>query len=147
MKTFFKELLEYSHHYNQRLVQLFLSHQDAISDRSLQLMNHLVNAQHIWNCRIMETEPKMGVWHLHPLDDLAKVDTENFALAVNIVEQRNLETVIAYINTKGDHYSHSIRDILFHVINHSTHHRAQISSDLKINKVDPIPMDFIFYKR
>lgn len=147
MKPFFKALFEYSYHFNQKLMEIFLAHQDATSDRSLQLLNHLVNAQHVWNSRIIDTPPKMGVWDLHLFEDLRKLDKENMEQSINIVEQTDLQNIIAYTNTKGDRYSNSVRDILFHIINHSTHHRAQISSDLKINGVEPIPMDYIFYKR
>jgi len=35
--------------------------------------------------------------------------------------------------------------VLFHVVNHGTHHRAQIVSALRQLKIDPIPQDYIFY--
>jgi len=147
MKSFFKELYEYSHHFNQRLMEIFLAHQDATSDRSLQLLNHLVNAQHVWNSRILGISPRLGVWDLHLFEDLKSLDIENMNQSIYILDQKDLENIISYTNTKGGQYSNIIRDILFHVINHSTHHRAQISSDLKINGIEPIPMDYVFYKR
>jgi uncharacterized damage-inducible protein DinB len=44
-------------------------------------------------------------------------------------------------------FSNTIKDILFHMINHSTHHRAQIAMDMRNNKLEPLPLDYIFYKR
>ena len=50
-------------------------------------------------------------------------------------------------NSKGETFSNKIKDILFHIINHSTYHRAQIATDLKQNGIEPINTDYIFYKR
>ncbi|HSJ67632.1 MAG TPA: DinB family protein [Anditalea sp.] len=147
MESFFKELFEYSHHFNQKLMDTMLTHPEPTSDRSLQLLNHLVNAHHIWNNRIMEMPPKTGVWDLHLFEDIKKSDSENLGMSISIVDQIEMDKMIMYTNSQGVKFTNSVRDILFHIINHSTHHRAQISSDLKINGVPPIPMDYIFFKR
>ena len=54
---------------------------------------------------------------------------------------------IIYKNSKGIEFSNTVQDVIFHVINHSTYHRAQIASDLKANGIEPINTDYIFYKR
>ncbi|NNG11293.1 MAG: damage-inducible protein DinB, partial [Arenibacter sp.] len=41
----------------------------------------------------------------------------------------------------------TITDMLFHIINHSTHHRGQISVDLRNNAIEPPVLDYAFYKR
>ena len=144
---FFKELFDYCHYYNLKLIQTILQHQDRTSDRALQLINHVVNAQHVWNSRILNISPQLGVWDMNSLEELEKWDRENFDQSIQIIDQNDMDEIIAYTTTKGDHYRSSIRDILFHIINHATHHRAQIIIDLKIINVEPIPMDYIFYKR
>ncbi|MCH7396746.1 hypothetical protein MM236_02050 [Belliella sp. DSM 107340] len=52
-----------------------------------------------------------------------------------------------YSNSKGQKYSSSVRDILFHIINHSTYHRSQIASELKNQGIEPLITDYIFFKR
>jgi uncharacterized damage-inducible protein DinB len=54
---------------------------------------------------------------------------------------------ITYETTEGRTFSNTLQDILFHVINHSTHHRAQIAADFRANGLEPLALDYIFYKR
>ena len=39
----------------------------------------------------------------------------------------------------------NVWQVLFHVVNHGTHHRAQISAILRQLGVEPQPQDFVFY--
>ena len=146
MKEFFEDLYAYNHHINQKMADMILLHQKTVSDRNIQLFNHLVNAHHVWNNRILGTPGKIGVWDLHPLDELIKIDHENLSSSLHILDI-DLERNIDYINTENKSYTNSVRDILFHIINHSTHHRAQITSDLKLHKIEPLVTDYIVFKR
>jgi uncharacterized damage-inducible protein DinB len=88
-----------------------------------------------------------GVWQLHNSEDLKNIDRENYLKTLEILEQYEIDQKVTYTNLKGQTFSNSIRDILFHVINHSTYHRGQIASELKQCGIDPIVSDFIFYSR
>jgi uncharacterized damage-inducible protein DinB len=147
MKTFFGELLDYSHHYNNEIIMLFSTHPDKVSERAQTLISHVVNAHAIWNSRILNQESKVGVWQLNDMENLKKWNVENLNTSKQILDQFELEQIVKYINTKGQAFESSIRDILFHVINHSTHHRAQLATEIKIAGMEPIVMDYIFYKR
>jgi uncharacterized damage-inducible protein DinB len=54
---------------------------------------------------------------------------------------------IAYKNTRGESFENSVRDILFHINNHSTHHRAQIAARIREAGITPPTSDYIFYRR
>ncbi|MEM1003550.1 MAG: DinB family protein, partial [Bacteroidota bacterium] len=54
---------------------------------------------------------------------------------------------IDYVNSKGNAYGNELKDILFHIINHATHHRGQILVDMRNHKMEPPVLDYIFYKR
>ncbi|TNF76236.1 MAG: damage-inducible protein DinB, partial [Bacteroidetes bacterium] len=54
---------------------------------------------------------------------------------------------IIYENTEGRSFSNTLQDILFHIVNHSTHHRGQITMDFRKNGMDPPLLDYILYKR
>lgn len=58
-----------------------------------------------------------------------------------------LKKKISYKNSRGERFENSVRDILFHVINHSTYHRGQIATDCKLHGMTPLATDYIFYKR
>lgn len=62
-------------------------------------------------------------------------------------DEEGLNKKYAYNNIKGDAFEDSLYDILFHVINHSTHHRAQISKILRQHDIAPPVMDYIAYLR
>lgn len=54
---------------------------------------------------------------------------------------------INYTNTKGESFVNTIGDIMAHVANHGTHHRAQIASAIRGEGFAPPATDLIFYIR
>lgn len=147
MKAFFKEMFEYSHKFNQEYIALMLREKNQTTQKAQKLMSHIVNAQQIWNNRIEKTIEPAKVWQVHPIEQLAEIDTSNFQASVTLVNKSDFDKEITYVNSQGMSFTNKIRDILFHVINHSTYHRAQIASELKAKGVEPPVSDYIFYKR
>jgi len=147
MKTFFKELFDYSHHFNQQLFEVIEHNPDKVSDKTILLFSHLLNAHQIWNNRIEPEQPIYGVWQLHPVQDLQAIDQRNYEKTLQILGKFDLEQVIHYANSKGTVFNNSVRDILFHAVNHSTYHRAQIATEFKQHGLEPLMTDFIMYKR
>lgn len=147
MKQFFKELFEYSHHFNQKLADVFNDNQDKTSEKAVKLYNHILNAHQIWNNRIDPKQTTFGVWELHAAQDLKSIDKANYEQTLQILDTFDLNEIISYSNSKGQGFSNNIRDILFHVINHSTYHRGQIATEFKQHGLDPLVTDYIFYKR
>lgn len=147
MNPFFKEIFEYSHHFNQKLFDIISDNPDKISEKSVRLFNHILNAHQIWNNRINPQQPTFGVWELHDTQDLKNIDKTNYELTLHILGTFTLSETISYSNSKGQTFSNSIRDILFHIINHSTYHRAQIATEFRQSGLEPLATDYIFYKR
>jgi uncharacterized damage-inducible protein DinB len=147
MKPFFKELFEYSNHFNQKLADIFNESPDKTSEKAIKLFNHLLNAHQIWNNRIEPKQTPSGVWELNSVQDLKNIDNSNYEQTLFILDNFDLNTPIEYTNSKGDTFSNNIRDIYFHVINHSTHHRGQIASEFRQYGLNPLVSDYIFYKR
>ena len=147
MKQFFKELFEYNHHFNQKLWDLFNDHPGKTSEKAVKFYNHILNAHQLWNNRIEPKQTPFGVWEIHLFQDLKTIDKTNYEQTLLILEKFNLEDSISYTNTQGQKFSNTIRDILFHTVNHSTYHRAQIATECKQNGLEPLVTDFILYKR
>lgn len=145
MNAFFRELFQYNHHCNRQLINA-LAHQE-VSPKSILLMSHVLCAHQIWNNRILSLQAVFGVWQLHDVADMTQINDENYQHSLKILADSSVEEVITYRTSKGDEFSNSVRDLLFHVINHSTYHRAQIATDFKQHGVNPIATDYIFYKR
>ncbi len=147
MKNFFKELFAYGHHFNQKLGDTFITKPNQTSEKSVKLYNHILNAHQIWNCRIKTGQSSSEVWEIHPIHNCKDIDEKNYVTTLLILDEFDINNTINYTNTKGQAFSNSIRDIFFHIVNHSTYHRGQIATEFKQNGIDPLVTDYIFYKR
>ncbi|ASZ09658.1 hypothetical protein KTO58_27710 [Chitinophaga pendula] len=146
MNAFFSPLFDYNYHYNQQLTTLFATHGDTLPEKCVLLFSHILNSHQIWNARIESREPGVGVWDLHPREQLREIDQQNYEDSLRILRERRLEAIIHYRTFKGDPFSNSVQDLLFQVINHSTYHRGQIATALRVADIPPINTDYIFYK-
>nr|WP_294895770.1 DinB family protein [uncultured Pedobacter sp.] len=147
MKDFFKELLAYSHKFNLEIAELLIDHSELVSEKSTKLFGHLLSAHHIWNCRILGEPTAFEVWQTHLAEDYINLEQTNFETTTSILAKENLSKIILYKNSRGDAFENTVRDILFHIINHSTYHRAQIATELKNAGITPPSSDWIMYKR
>ncbi|MBL7852012.1 MAG: damage-inducible protein DinB [Cyclobacteriaceae bacterium] len=146
MTSLFKDIFTYHHHFNQKLIEEFRMHGANLPDRSFPLFCHMLNAHQIWNARILKVE-EYGVQQQHALEQCALIDETNYTTTLNILETIDPESVITYRTSKGQPFSNSVRDILFHAANHTTHHRGQIISDFRQAGIPPLVTDYIFYLR
>ena len=146
MKQHFLDLFEYNHSMNHKLMDHLVQQPEHIPEKTASLVNHLINAHQIWNARIERNSP-FEAWQIHDADKIQRIDNENYSATLEIIKKRELEETITYTNSQGLRFSNKIRAILFHIINHSTYHRAQIATDLKHHGIEAVNTDYIFYKR
>ena len=147
MKDFFRELFEYTFHFNEKVIDVVLNNREIVSDKNILLLCHTINTQEVWNSRILGNPSLTGPWDLQPLDKLFSLNQVNFKDSMHIIDSFEFETVINYTNSRGEHYHNTVKDILFHINNHSTYHRGQIATECKLQGITPLVSDFIFYKR
>ena len=148
MKNFFLELFEYNRTCNQKLGDIFLSHSVEVSERASKLYNHILDVHQIWNCRIEPNQyPYNSGWEIHPSKDYERIDKMNYENSLLVLNKHDLHATVNYLNTKGEPFKNSVRDILFHIINHSTYHRGQIATDLRLGGLEPVATDYILFKR
>jgi len=147
MVQFFKDLFQYNHHFNQRLATIFHDQQLRTSGKSVKLFNHVLNAHQVWISRIRKDQNIFGVWDIHPVADLKQIDHTNLINSIQILDESDLGHSINYTTSRGDAYSNSVKDILFHIINHSTYHRGQIAMEFRQQGIEPLVTDYIFFKR
>ena len=146
MESFFKELFEYNHTVNQKVIAAIVDHPGKVSEKCLNLQSHIINAHKIWNARIIPVENIYERWQLHSIKNLAELDNENFHASMRILEQFDINAIVNYSNSKGQLFNNSVRDILFQIINHSTYHRAQVATEFMLSGLEPLMTDYIFYK-
>ncbi len=146
MKEKLIDLFEYTYHSNKEMIKIISENISKIDDKTIGLINHTLNAQQIWNSRIVG-EKTFEVWQINSFENLEEINHENFLRSIQIIENLDFEQKIEYQNSKGNKFENSIFEMLFHTINHSTYHRGQINSLLKQNGIEPLLTDYIFYKR
>lgn len=147
MKDFFIEKFDYNFDSNQRMINCVEANPKAYTQRAQDLIGHTFNAHHIWNCRILGQTPKQTVWEVFQLKDLHQMNTATNNQSMDILSSFELTKIAEYTNTRGQSYSNRVDDILYHIINHSTYHRGQLMTELKLHGVIPISTDYIFFKR
>lgn len=147
MKSFFEDIFRYHHHFNQKITEQLIENQEIISNRSVPLLSHVINAHHIWNARILGLKPECGVNDVHTLSKILELNEANLQSTLRILESINLTEPVQYRTFRGDGFENTVQDILFHIANHTTHHRGQVISDLRQSGIAPVMTDYIFYKR
>lgn len=147
MKDFFQELFAYNQHCNSQFLEVFERNPATLSERAEKLMSHVLNAHHIWNHRILGKPGSFGVWEIHPVENLRSFAESNHWMSLELLEQVDLNATIHYSNTQGKQFHNQVRDIHFHLINHSNYHRGQIARELKQHGLEAPVSDFIIYQR
>jgi uncharacterized damage-inducible protein DinB len=119
-------------------------------ERLGELLSHIISAQKLWLNRVLKREIVVTPWDKHAVQECISQSTSVTAEWVNLLESyvdKDLDKRIEYANTKGEKYVNTLRDIIFHVINHSTYHRAQIAQRVKALGGKPAITDYIVYQR
>lgn len=147
MQSFFTGLFDYNRHNNRQLIELAASLPCGTDEHCQRLICHILNAHEIWNQRILGRPLKSGVWQLHSSETQQLLNEENYRETQQILQHHSIQELVGYSNTRGDTFENTTGDILFHIINHSTHHRAQLVTLLKQAGCEVPATDFIFYKR
>ena len=150
MKRYFLDLFEYNLWANQRVMGAIA--QNNIEDEAiLTLMSHIVSAQLIWLHRVegLPTSPfpPWEVYNMRELESMVDESNARWVKFLNNYKMDTLEEVIHYQNSQKKDFENRLVDIVSHVLNHSTHHRAQISTLLRKSNIEPPPLDLIIYRR
>lgn len=141
-----KDLLRYTELADQSVISIF-NHTVLVLPQAEHLFSHILNAQHIWLSRINKTETLYDRFQDHPKEEFLAFLQENMAGFKQVLQNRDLEEILPYTISTGDAFENSIGDIMFHVVNHSTYHRAQIASLFKQAGLTPPVTDYVYLKR
>lgn len=142
-------LLQYTHWANDRVLDALRS-ADAVPERILELMTHLLRTQDVWYGRVANTaHADLDFWAVDDLSTCAERAENSTKRWRSLVADRTdrLNQPIAYTNSSGTAFETPLRDILRHVVNHATHHRAQIALLLREAGIPPPATDYIFFVR
>lgn len=149
MKAYFTQLFRYDSYANGLILETIIKANNP--QEPVKLMAHLLMAQQVWFNRCKGLPPPGGqLWPDWPADSFEGRITENTAAWLNYldgVQPGDFDRIISYKSLKGDPFENKLSEILAHVINHGTHHRAQAGQHLKAVGIDLPITDYIFYLR
>jgi uncharacterized damage-inducible protein DinB len=147
--TTLEKLASYNLWANEILVNWLVEIGDAVPSSTLHLLSHICNAQVIWLKRIENMASTYGVFDEHPLAECRELlnNSSDQLLELAAMPKLGLSQVISYTNSRGEAFETSVEDILIHVFNHGTYHRAQVARDLRQNMLTPVNTDYITYVR
>jgi uncharacterized damage-inducible protein DinB len=152
MISYFKTLFDYDRYTNLLMVDQLLAAGIA-TGQPVVLMGHLLGAQQTWLKRCSHHPTPSGPiwpedWRTEDLKVVIEQNHQAWITHLDNLQQSDIDAMISYQNLRGDSFSEPQRDILTHVINHGTHHRAQIGFLLKSTGLQALPpTDYIFYIR
>lgn len=148
MRDYFVKLFDYDRSMNLKLISLLTDEEQMKTGKGF--MSHLLAAQQIWlkRCK-QESAITYALWPEWPLQNLREIALGNHNNWINFLQgltASDFEKSVSYQNSKGTSFSKRLDDILAHLINHGTHHRAQIGQQLKLAGLSTLPAtDYIFY--
>lgn len=121
-------------------------------ERAVQVWSHVQAARRIWLVRLGRgvDPPADGLFPAWSIDK-ARSQAEEMDTAwrgyIAALDARELSRVTRYTSTEGKGYDTEVRDILTHVVNHSSYHRGQIASLIAATGAKPPITDFVFFCR
>jgi len=145
----FNNMFEYDFWANKRVIEV-ITKDNVIDTKSELLFSHILNSQQIWYSRIMGNPKGQTPWDIIPYQsfpEIAQLINEHWKALLKEKDAKSLRNTIEYKNTSGEKFSNTLEEILTHIINHSTYHRAQISAHLKSSGKNPPITDYIAYAR
>ena len=125
----------------------------ATADHSvLGTLVHIYASDRAWLGRIQGNPPARYMdpekdMHLAVLKNDWPALLERWKQWAALLTEESICKEISYVDTKGNAYVTPIWQIAFHLVNHGTHHRGQVSGFLRAMGHIPPPLDMLVYYR
>ncbi len=140
------QLLEYNFWANDQFITR-LQDQPDLNLQIDKLMSHVLSAHRVWLQRISGRGSRPSAWDMVDSQSWESINLELYHETSHLVKSSDLLQKITYQNSQGTVYENSVEEIIYHLINHSTHHRAQIAVLMRQSEILPPVSDYIFYLR
>lgn len=154
-------LAAYNYWANARIIKSILEAGEEKADTEImssfpsvkKTLYHIYDAENVWLLRmkgLSYTWPPSQSFKgdLKGFCDLVLKNSIDFKEYVEGLSEKDFSKKISYSNSKGVAFSTSVQDILTHCMNHSTYHRGQLVTMLRISGHTRFePLDYIGYVR
>ena len=140
-----KRLFMYDHWANLEVARSFASVAEP-PRKSVAIYAHVAAAEQLWLVRIQRNGLPVSVWPDLTIEESKRQLGElhlRWRRYLDSATEQGLATIVNYANTQGEPFANSVRDILTHVVMHSSYHRAQIALNMRESGHIPPNTDFI----
>ncbi|MBI4483122.1 MAG: DinB family protein [Acidobacteria bacterium] len=114
---------------------------------------HLVAAEWVWlerwHGRSPRTREELRAWQAEEFSTLAVVEERWRAVESGVREylaeftEENLVRPLTYVNLNGETWTYPLWQTLFHLVNHQTYHRGQVTGLLRQLGASPAQIDYL----
>jgi uncharacterized damage-inducible protein DinB len=141
MKEHYLQLFSYEDWAMQKIISILQECQDS---EAIQMFQHILLARELWHNRVANTNNPFrfdGKSLRECVESYNRNQTEWMSFLENVDD---FDVAVNYKTTENTDKSTKLKNILTHVVNHSTYHRGQITNILK-GKTKLASTDFIFF--
>jgi uncharacterized damage-inducible protein DinB len=149
-----RKLVAYNEWANQRLLKAIdgmtaeelVQPVDAYVGSVGKNLQHILLATRIWLARWKGTAgPTLNDPVVGPLADAFALTHAEFREFVAPLTDAEADRVVQYKNSKGEPFAVPLDQLVTHVVNHGTHHRAETGMLLERRGRSPGDMDYVYY--
>ena len=148
MIEYLRQLFEYDDWANRRTIDALESN---YSDRSRRILAHiLITKQEYFDRLGGKDSTGFDFWPDLDLGSCAKLaDTTNgnFRKLLTGLDESGLDSIAPYKTSEGIPYENNYRDLLMHILVHSSIHRGNIVLKMREEGLEPPKIDYILYLR
>lgn len=137
LRTFFSEKFKKDHQINKVWFHFLMDQDDVINDKLKKEFSHLINVHHIWITRICGKQPESHSWDILPMIYWEQLLDDNHRKTQEMLNYFTNNEVVPYQSEEGLFLSSSTSDVLYHILQHSTHHRAKMIVELNLLGIVP----------
>ena len=150
MKSYFARLIRHADWANVRVLDA-LRLTPFPHPRALQLLAHILSAEHIYHERMTDKDPwSQDFWpdlSLEQCDALMNDNRLQYLAFIEGLPESDLDRLIRYRNSRGVMFHTPVKELLLHVALHSAYHRGQIAQATRQGGGEPVNTDFITFVR
>lgn len=143
-----RELFDYNDWANRRIVAALETNK---SEKSRKILAHLLVTEQEYYERLGGKDSTgFDFWQDLSAEDcerLAKENAERFKWLLKRIEDEDLGQEASYKTSEGASYTNSFRELLTHVLLHSSIHRGNIILKMREEGFTPPKIDYIIYLR
>jgi uncharacterized damage-inducible protein DinB len=143
-----RELFEYDDWANSRTISAL---ENTPSDRPLRILAHiLITKQEYFERLNGKDSTGFDFWpdsNIEECKRLAARATENYRRVLNDSDDAGLGRIARYKTSEGVAHENTFRDLLTHVLLHSSIHRGNIVLKMREEGLEPPKIDYIIYLR